>query len=65
MTKQSKKLKKLTKLHSWLDKKVSQLTEDRRKDRDSESKTLLSRLKKQKLVIKDFISQLTKPKDTV
>ena len=60
-----KKLTKLTKLHRWLDKKVIELTEDRLEDRDSESKTLLLRLKKQKLAVKDYISQLTKPKDTV
>ena len=49
MSGQSKKMKKLKKLHGWLDKKVNQLTEDRKKDRSQESKTVLVRLKKQKL----------------
>ena len=60
MSGQSKKMKKLKKLHGWLDKKVNQLTEDRKKDRSQESKTVLVRLKKQKLTIKDAITELTK-----
>ena len=39
----SKKLKKLEEEHTYLDKKVSQLTKDRRKDRSSEGKDILSR----------------------
>jgi uncharacterized protein YdcH (DUF465 family) len=65
MSGQSKKMKKLKKLHGWLDKKVIQLTEDRKKDRSQESKTVLVRLKKQKLTIKDAITELTKNENKV
>ena len=51
----SKKLKKLEEEHAYLDKKVTQLTKDRRKDRSTESKDILSRLKRTKLMIKDAI----------
>jgi len=51
----SKKIKKLEENHQYLDKKVKQLTKDRLKDRSSESKTLLMRLKKTKLALKDAI----------
>ena len=51
----SKKLKKLEEEHTYLDKKVKQLTKDRLKDRSAESKTLLMRLKKTKLALKDAI----------
>ena len=37
----SKKLKKLEEEHAYLDKKVTQLTKDRRKDRSSESLSLI------------------------
>jgi|TARA_R110002050_G_scaffold159187_1_gene288567 hypothetical protein len=53
----SKKLKKLEEEHTYLDKKVSQLTKDRRKDRSSESKDILSRLKRTKLMVKDAIAR--------
>ena len=53
----SKKLKKLEEEHTYLDKKVSQLTKDRRKDRSSESKDILSRLKRTKLMVKDAIAK--------
>lgn len=53
--KKSKKLKKLEEEHAYLDRKVKQLTDDRLKDRSSESKTILMRLKKTKLAIKDAI----------
>ena len=65
MSGQSKKMKKLKKLHSWLDKKVNQLTEDRKTDRSQESKTVLVRLKKQKLSVKDAITELTKNENKV
>jgi uncharacterized protein YdcH (DUF465 family) len=55
MAKKSKKIKKLEDHHRYLDKKVRELTEDRLKDRSSESKTLLMRLKKTKLALKDAI----------
>ena len=53
----SKKLKKLEEEHAYLDRKVEQLTKDRRKDRSSESKDVLTRLKRTKLMIKDAISR--------
>ena len=55
--KKNKKLKKLMDHHAYLNKKVAELTEDRRKDRSDESKTLLMRLKKTKLAIKDSIAR--------
>ena len=53
----SKKLKKLEEEHTYLDKKVKQLTKDRLKDRSSESKDILTRLKRTKLMIKDAIAR--------
>ena len=53
----SKKLKKLEEEHAYLDKKVKQLTQDRLKDRSSESKDILTRLKRTKLMIKDAIAR--------
>ena len=53
----SKKLKKLEEEHQYLDKKVKQLTKDRLKDRSSESKDILTRLKRTKLMIKDAIAR--------
>ena len=55
--KKSKKLKKLEEEHQYLDKKVAQLTKDRLKDRSSESKEVLTRLKRTKLMIKDAIAK--------
>ena len=51
-----KKIKKLQVHHDYLNRKVDQLTKDRKKDRSSESKSVLMRLKKTKLVIKDAIA---------
>ena len=53
----SKKLKKLEEEHRYLDKKVKQLTKDRLKDRSMESKDVLTRLKRTKLMIKDAIAR--------
>ena len=53
----SKKLKKLEVEHNYLDRKVAQLTKDRLKDRSSESKEILTRLKRTKLMIKDAIAR--------
>jgi|TARA_B100000941_G_scaffold44134_1_gene27129 hypothetical protein len=53
----SKKLKKLEEEHAYLDKKVKELTKDRLKDRSSESKDILIRLKRTKLMIKDAIAR--------
>ena len=55
--KKNKKLKKLMDHHAYLNKKVAELTEDRKKDRSDESKTLLMSLKKTKLAIKDSIAR--------
>ena len=55
--KKNKRLKKLMDHHAYLNKKVAELTEDRKKDRSDESKTLLMRLKKTKLAIKDSIAR--------
>ena len=51
-----KKIKKLQVHHDYLNRKVDQLTKDRKKDRSSESKTVLMTLKKTKLAIKDAIA---------
>ena len=53
----SKKLKKLEEEHAYLDNKVKQLTKDRLKDRSTESKDILSRLKRTKLMVKDAIAK--------
>ena len=53
----SKKLKKLEEEHVYLDKKVKQLTKDSLKDRSTESKDILSRLKRTKLMVKDAIAK--------
>ena len=55
--KKSKKIKKLEQEHEYLDKKVAQLTKDRLKDRSSESKEVLTKLKRTKLMIKDAIAR--------
>jgi uncharacterized protein YdcH (DUF465 family) len=55
MAGKDKKLKKLKDHHDYLNRKVAELTEDRKKDRSDESKQLLMRLKKTKLAIKDTI----------
>ena len=55
--KRSKKLKKLEEEHTYFDKKVQQLTKDRLKDRSTESKDILSRLKRTKLLVKDAIAK--------
>ena len=51
-----KKIKKLQVHHDYLNRKVDQLTKDRLKDRSSESKEVLTRLKRTKLMIKDAIA---------
>ena len=55
--KKSKKIKKLEQEHEYLDRKVAQLTKDRLKDRSTESKDVLTRLKRTKLMIKDAIAK--------
>ena len=53
----SKKVKKLEEEHAYLDRKVKQLTKDRLKDRSTESKDVLNRLKRMKLMVKDAIQR--------
>ena len=55
--KKSKKLKKLEVEHNYLDRKVAHLTKERLKDRSTESKDILTRLKRTKLMIKDAIAR--------
>ena len=43
--------------HTYLNKKVEELTEDRKRDRSDESKQILMRLKKTKLAMKDAIAK--------
>ncbi len=57
MAGKSKKLKKLENEHDYLNRKVTELTKDRKKDRGDESKQLLMRLKKTKLALKDAIAK--------
>ena len=58
MAGKDKKLKKLKDHHDYLNRKVAELTEDRKTDRSDESKQLLMRLKKTKLAIKDEIARV-------
>ena len=53
-----KKLKKIISAKEQLDRKVSELTKDRKTDRSWDAKATLVRLKKQKLKIKEEISRL-------
>jgi len=53
-----KRLKKLISAKEYLDRKVSQLTKDRKTDRSWDAKATLVRLKKQKLKLKEEISRL-------
>ena len=46
MSGKDKKIKKLKDHHEYLNRKVEELTKDRKKDRSSESKSILMRLKK-------------------
>jgi hypothetical protein len=55
--KKSKAVKKLEDHHKYLDRKVQELTEERKYDRSPESKSLLMRLKKTKLALKDAIAK--------
>ena len=57
MAGKNKQIKKLRDHHEYLNKKVAELTEDRKSDRSSESKTILMRLKKTKLALKDAIAR--------
>ena len=57
MAGKDKKLKKLEDHHDYLNRKVKELTKDRKTDRSDESKQLLMRLKKTKLAMKDAITK--------
>tara|TARA_Y100001938_G_C7793871_1_gene283849 strand:+ start:167 stop:379 length:213 start_codon:yes stop_codon:yes gene_type:complete len=54
-----KRYKKLLLTKEYLDKKVSQLTKDRKTDRSWDMKATLVRLKKQKLKIKEEIARIS------
>ncbi|RPG12910.1 MAG: hypothetical protein CBD92_000925 [Pelagibacteraceae bacterium TMED232] len=57
MAGKDKQLKKLRDHHAYLNRKVAELTEDRKKDRGVESKAILMRLKKTKLALKDAMEK--------
>ncbi len=58
MANKNKQLKKLQLHHDYLNRKVAEVTELRLQDRSIESKTILMRLKKEKLALKDQIAEL-------
>ena len=60
MANKNKQLRKAHLHHEYLNRKVEEITELRQHDRSVESKTILMRLKKEKLVLKDEITRLTK-----
>ena len=60
MANKNKQLRKLQLHHEYLDRKVAEITELRLYDRSVESKTILMRLKKEKLALKDEIAELEK-----
>ena len=57
MAGKDKQLKKLRDHHAYLNRKVAELTEERKKDRGVESKAILMRLKKTKLALKDAMEK--------
>ena len=65
MAGKSKQLKKLKEHHDYLNRKGKELTEERKKDRSSESKAILMRLKKTKLAIKDALESMQKKLKTL
>ena len=60
MSNKNKQLRKLQLHHDYLNRKVAEVTELRLHDRSIESKTILMRLKKEKLALKDQIAELEK-----
>jgi hypothetical protein len=60
MANKNKQLRKLQLHHDYLNRKVAEVTELRLQDRSIESKTILMRLKKEKLALKDQITELEK-----
>jgi uncharacterized protein YdcH (DUF465 family) len=63
MANKNKQLKKAIMHHEYLNRKVAEVTDLRKWDRSSESKTILMRLKKEKLQLKDEIARLEKELD--
>ena len=60
MANKSKQLRKAVMHHEYLNRKVAEITELRKYDRSSETKIVLTRLKKEKLALKDEIAELEK-----
>lgn len=60
MARASKKIEKLKEHHAWYDAKVKELEDERNYDRSFVHKSLLLKLKKTKLAIKDQIENLMK-----
>jgi len=60
MANKNKQLRKLHLHHEYLDRKVVEITELRLHDRSVESKSIIMKLKKEKLSLKDEIARLTK-----
>lgn len=60
MVKASKKIKKLEEHHKWYDNKINEIEQEREHDRSFSHKSLLIKLKKTKLAIKDQINNLLK-----
>ncbi len=60
MANKNQQLKKLKLHQDYLNRKVAEVTEWRLHDRSIESKTILMRLKKEKLALKDQITELEK-----
>lgn len=58
--KASKKIKKLQSSHQWYDDKVNEIENERKFDRSFEHKSLLLKMKKTKLALKDQINKLLK-----
>jgi len=58
--KASKKIKKLQSSHKWYDDKVNEIENERKFDRSFEHKSLLLKMKKTKLALKDQINKLLK-----
>ncbi len=58
MVKVSKKINKLQQSHKWYDNKVKEIEKERQTDRSFEHKSLLLKLKKTKLAIKDKINTM-------
>ena len=58
MANKNKQLKKLQLHHDYLNRKVEEVTELRLHDRSIESKTILMRLKKEKLALRDQMAEL-------